>query len=266
MEIEIFFEKNLEKNASMYFDKSKKLKQKAKNIEQAIKQTEKKIEKEKKRKSKLKPKPVIKKRKTEWFEKFHWFYSSENFLIAGGRDASSNETLVKKYMKKEDVYFHADIVGAPHCIIKTENKKPGQKTLNEAAGFAACFSKAWKEGIASVDVYSVKPEQVSKKAPSGEALGKGAFMIYGERKWFKKTPLDFFIGFQKIKNIFRIISGPKEAIEKHSDFVLNVKQGSEKKGLVAKKIKTFFDKKAGHNFPIEEVEKMLPSGKMELKA
>ena len=33
------------------------------------------------------------------FEKFHWFISSENFLVLSGRDAQQNELLVKRYLR-----------------------------------------------------------------------------------------------------------------------------------------------------------------------
>lgn len=43
-------------------------------------------------------------RKVHWFEKFNWFVSSENYLIISGRDAQQNELVVKRYMKKGDLY------------------------------------------------------------------------------------------------------------------------------------------------------------------
>jgi predicted ribosome quality control (RQC) complex YloA/Tae2 family protein len=38
-------------------------------------------------------------RKPYWFERFHWFVSSENYLVLSGRDAQQNELLVKRYMR-----------------------------------------------------------------------------------------------------------------------------------------------------------------------
>lgn len=38
-------------------------------------------------------------RKPYWFERFHWFVSSENLLVLSGRDAQQNELLVKRYMR-----------------------------------------------------------------------------------------------------------------------------------------------------------------------
>ena len=42
-------------------------------------------------------------RRVHWFERFHWFISSENYLVLAGRDAQQNEQLVKRYMRKGDL-------------------------------------------------------------------------------------------------------------------------------------------------------------------
>lgn len=38
-------------------------------------------------------------RKPYWFERFHWFVSSENYLVVSGKDAQQNELLVKRYLR-----------------------------------------------------------------------------------------------------------------------------------------------------------------------
>lgn len=42
---------------------------------------------------------VVGARKVFWFEKFHWFVSSENYIVLSGRDAQQNELLVKRYLR-----------------------------------------------------------------------------------------------------------------------------------------------------------------------
>lgn len=64
---------------------------------------------------------ITKSRKTYWFEKFYWFISSENYLIIGGRDQQQNELLVKRYLRPNDIYVHAEIQGASSIIIKNPN-------------------------------------------------------------------------------------------------------------------------------------------------
>ena len=264
MDIELDLNESLHKNASLYFEKSKKAYSKAKRIEQAIKEVEAKIAELKQKKvAEQKAKP-LKKRPREWYEKFHWFFSSDGFLVLAGKDAKTNELLIKRYMQPEDIYFHADIQGAAHCIVKTANKKVPRQTKKEAAIFAAVYSKAWQQGLAAIDVYSVKPEQVSKKAPSGEALGKGAFMIYGKREWFKNTPLDFAIGVEKVDEHYRIISGPAVAIQKHAIMSFRIIPGSKRKSDVAKVLKSIMERKLNTTLNLDEIIAMLPADNVEL--
>ena len=40
----------------------------------------------------------LKFKELKWFEKLRWFLTSDGFLVVGGRDANTNETIVKKYL------------------------------------------------------------------------------------------------------------------------------------------------------------------------
>ena len=182
--------------------------------------------------------------------------------MISGRDAKGNEEVVKKYMSEGDVYFHADIQGAAHTIIKSEGRMPGDASRNEAAVFAAVFSKAWQFRLAAVDVYSVKPEQVSKTAQSGESMGTGAFMIRGEREWYRKTPLEFAIGYRSKGGAFEVFSGPPDAVKKTADFSLKVSVGAMDKGDAAKKAFSLLRQNAGGAVPfsLDDIVALLPSG------
>jgi len=267
VKVKINLKKSLQENASLYFDAGKKSKRKLIGLENALLNSEKRKKELEEKVARIGDGKAVKKRKKKWFEKFHWCNSSEDFLIIGGRDAKSNEIVVKRHMEKDDLYFHAEIQGAPHVIVKVDGKKPGEATKRQAAEFAAAFSKAWREKIPAIDVYSVSPEQVSKKAPSGEALGTGAFMIYGEREYFKKTALAFTIGLIEEDGLFIVISGPESAIKKQTKHFLRLKQGDLQKGDAAKKIKQILEKKIGGKNPIDldELNFMLPNGGIEIK-
>jgi predicted ribosome quality control (RQC) complex YloA/Tae2 family protein len=149
----------------------------------------------------------------EWFEKFRWFVSSDGFLVVAGKDAVSNEVLVKKYAEPDDVVFHADITGAPFVVIKTSGKQPSEQVLREAGEFAAAFSRGWREGFGSVDVYWVKPEQLSKSGPSGEYVGHGAFVVNGKRNWMRNVPLKVAVGIVTEENEIDFIGGPIDAVK-----------------------------------------------------
>lgn len=123
---------------------------------------------------------ISKARKVFWFEKFYWFISSENYLVIGGRDQQQNELIVKRYLRPNDVYVHADIQGASSIVIRnpfTGNPSDPQaaippKTLLEAGAMAISYSVAWDAKV-TTSAYWVRAEQVSKTAPTGEYLDTG---------------------------------------------------------------------------------------------
>ena len=77
-------------------------------------------------KSRGAPQGIILARKPMWFERFHWFLTSEGILVLGGRDMHQNEALVKRFLRDGDAYLHADIHGAPTCIVRnpSQGKRP----------------------------------------------------------------------------------------------------------------------------------------------
>lgn len=186
MKIEIDFTKSAQDNADYYFKLSKRLKKKAEGAAIAIKDLE-----AKKATIESKPKPEKQIRRIEerkWYEKFNWFMTSSNMLAIGGRSAIQNEQINSRYFDSNDLFFHADIFGASVVILKEGTKAP-KGIREEAAQFAACFSKAWENGMSSVNVYSLKKEQVSKSKEKG-SLGTGSFLLEGEREWFKGVGLE----------------------------------------------------------------------------
>ena len=183
--------KSIEENASDYFEKAKKIKKKLKGAEIALKQNLKKLKEMelKKEKSDAKEEQLkkIPERKKEWYEKFRWFFSSDGFLVLGGRDATSNEIVVKKHTDKNDLVLHTDMAGSPFFVIKSENKKIPESAIEEAADAVCTFSRAWKLGMQTSDVFYVTPDQVSKKTKAGEYMGRGAFMIYGKTNYIMQS-------------------------------------------------------------------------------
>jgi len=247
--IEIDLNKSIEENAGRYFDRAKKAKKKKQGAGEALEKSLKKLEKIKKERPAEKEKTKKKDVKREWYEKFRWFISSEGFLCIGGRDATSNEIVIKKHTEKHDIVFHTDMAGSPFFVVKTKGKKVGKATLEEAAQATASYSRAWRLGVAVLDVFYVKPEQVSKKTKSGEYMPKGAFMIYGKTTYLRPE-LRLAVG---IKD-GRIIAGPVGAVKKNADKYVIIEQGREKASALAKKIKA----KIGGE--LDDIIRMLPAG------
>jgi len=249
-------------NAEVYYEKAKKAKRKINGVMTAIERTEKEIERiEKKRDDALRnimvPRRRVK-RKLRWFEKFRWFVSSDGFLVIGGRDAGTNEIVVKKHMEPRDIYLHSDIHGAPSVIIKSGGKDIPETTIQEAAVFAASFSSAWTRGFTSLDVYWVHPEQVTKTPKSGEFVARGAFIIRGPRNYLRGVPLKIAIGVVDYEGE-RVMSGPPSAVRRMAEKFVTVKPGYTKKEALAKAIKSRVDDE--NLFPLEDFIRNLPPGK-----
>lgn len=47
---------------------------------------------------------ISRRRQKRWFEKFDWFVTSEDYLVLGGKSGDQNELLVKKYLRRGDVF------------------------------------------------------------------------------------------------------------------------------------------------------------------
>jgi len=253
--------KSIEENASDYFEKAKKIKKKIKGAEQALQENLKKLKDLEAKKEKFDDEESqaekIEERNKEWYEKFRWFYSSDGFLVIGGRDATSNEIVVKKHTETNDLVLHTDMAGSPFFVIKSGNKKIPESTIKEAADAVCSFSKTWKLGLQSSDVFYVKPEQVTKKTKAGEYMGKGAFMIYGKTNYIENE-INLAIGLTKDKII---MSGPLEAIKKNCEKYLVLKQGDEKVSSIAKKI----NYKLGKELSLDEIIRALPAGSFSFK-
>ncbi|GAF78856.1 unnamed protein product, partial [marine sediment metagenome] len=231
MTIKLDITKSLEKNAGIYFEASKKAKKKLEGANAALERSLQKLEKAKKEQVKEVEKVKQKEVKKEWYEKFHWFISSEGFLCIGGRDAATNEIVIKKHTDKDDLVFHTQIAGSGFFVVKTDGKKVSESTLNETAQAVGSYSRAWKLGLSIQEVFYVNPEQVSKKAKPGEFIARGAFMIYGKKN-ILTVDLKLAVGIKAGK----IIGGPVDAVKKNAEKFVLIIQGREKASAAAKKI------------------------------
>lgn len=187
-------------NAREYYDERKtavvKEQKTAAQSEVALKNAELKIAAELKKGLKQEKPLLHVVRRQMWFEKFIWFLSSDGYLVLAGKDASQNEMLYRRYLKKGDIYVHADLNGAPSVIIKNNPQTPDApippSTLSQAGNLAVSASNAW-DSKAGAAAYWVDAEQVSKSAPTGEFLPTGSFMIRGRKNFL--PPAQLILGF-----------------------------------------------------------------------
>ena len=183
-------------NAAAYYNKKKSTVVKA---EKTIEASEKAVKAAERRTEQALKQVVVKHsiqqiRKTHWFEKFHWFISSENYLVVGGKSAQENELLVKRHLGKNDIYVHGDFHGGSSVVVKNPSGGPiPPKTLEQAGSMCVCRSVAWDSKVAN-NAYWVHADQVSKTAPTGEYLPTGSFMVRGKRNYLNSNQLVMSFG------------------------------------------------------------------------
>jgi len=255
MRVIIDFERSAQDNANTYYQKAKKLKRKSIGAEKAIKDLESRYEKLDKEII-IAAKKVIEKREQKWYEKFHWFYTSDEFLVIGGRDAHQNEFINSKHFNDGDLFFHADIHGAS-TVILIDGINSEENSKEEAAQFAGCYSSAWDNMLKMINVYSLKRSQISKSTDKG-SLGTGSFLMTGEREWYKNTKLEL-VTFVKDKMLNIIPLSTFNRIN-YKDRHVFITQGNTKKSDSAKKISKFleFD-------DLDILNRQLPPGTFSLK-
>ncbi|HIH78692.1 MAG: hypothetical protein CL964_01360 [Euryarchaeota archaeon] len=246
-ELELDTTLSIEANASLLFDAAKRLEHKAARA----------------RKLAVAPSPSKRKPATpaapqEWFERYRWFIASTGEIVVAGRDANSNDRVVKRYLKQDDCYAHADIHGAPSVVVKHGAKSPSEAAMEEACRFSLACSRAWGAGVASGHAYWVEQDQVSKTPPTGEFLPKGAFMLRGRRNWHRNLPVELALGEIEWEGALKLMAGPVAAVQAHGRRWVTLKPGfTERKALIGQLATAFRQSR-------EAIEKLLPGGEYEI--
>ncbi len=219
--VKIYVHESVEQNAGRYYDVIKKFRKKKEGALAAMART---VEKKTVRRREIVPMKKL------WYHRFRWFITSDGVVVLGGRDASQNEELVKKYMAGGDLFVHADVHGASVVIVKGKTER-----MDEVARFAASYSGAWKSGHFSADVFSALPNQVSKTPESGEFVARGSFIVRGERTYYRNIPLATAIGIM-LEPHAAVIGGPPEAVQGKTKAHVILQPGQFEANDVAKKV------------------------------
>ena len=257
LHIKLDIRKNVMENANKYYEKSKQSKEKLKGAQKALIKTQKLVTNLSSRAvDSRQEEPKKKIIKHFWFEKFHWLLTSKGNIVVGGRDAKSNDQVVKRHLKDKDRYCHADISGAASVVVKhtPDEDSISEDSLNEACKFAVIFSKAWSSKYGAGNAYWVKPDQVSKTPQSGEFLGRGAFVIRGKRNFIGNIKLELALGEIVYQGHNKLMAGPKETLKAHSEKYVIMVPGDVKKNIMANELSKLF------NVSVDDILGLLPSG------
>ena len=263
--------KTVHQNAQRYFEEASTQKSKAKGAKAALAGTKQAREKAEKRAAKDAAAGRLRSRqrsKRFWFEKHRWAMLSGGHLLIGGKDAKGNDIVVRKHLSSNDLYFHADLHGAPSCSLKLKdglapNQNPSEaipegvaslqivqnlaegvedarelpeSLHSEAAQIAVCWSRAWGSGGAAATAFHARPSQVSKTTETGESLGRGSFVVRGQRNWHRDLPLELAIGMAVVNGVPMPVSGTPATISENFERWGKVIPGGEKKENIANRI------------------------------
>ena len=186
-------------------------------------------------------------RKINWWEKFRWFYSSEDVLVVGGKNAESNDDLLKNHLGKGEIVFHTEDPGSPFFVIKGY---AGKKTLREAGIAAASYSQGWKKGLNKMDVMYCVSEQLGKR----KGMKTGTWEVSGKRKTMN-VKLEIAVGVTKEG---KVIGGPVDAIRRKADKFVKLGLGGKSKDDIVKEIVKRIDSDE------KEIVKFVPAGKSKI--
>lgn len=250
MDITLDLKKNIDANASGYYEAAKRARKKMEGAKQALGRSLQMLQDLQQESQEAPEQKQQLSRKAEWYEKFRWFFTSTGFLVIGGRDATTNDIIIKKHAAPQDIVFHTDMAGSPFFVIKTEGKQVDMQTLKEVADATCTFSRAWKLMMSTQAIFYVKPDQLSKTPNTGEFLSKGAFVVRGKTSYVDNR-INLAVG---MREDGKIMSGPQEAVKQHCAKMLVLKQGASKVSDIAKLIK----KKIGGD--LDEIIRALPGG------
>ena len=264
--IELHLDESVHQNAQRYFDAGRKQKDKTIGAKKAIEETLAKIVSSEKKRAKADAAGKLqatKRSKQLWIERHRWAVVGEGHLILGGKDAKGNDAVVNKYLKREDLYFHADLHGAPSCALKLkegleedphplpglpegvpalrltqtfETEEFSEKCIKEAAEMSVVWSRGWSSGGAAATAFWVEPPQVSKTAETGEALGRGAWIVRGKRNWLRDLTMEMTLGMAVVNGIPLPLVGAHVAVTKWCERWVRIGPGTTKKEAMANKI------------------------------
>jgi len=176
--------------------------------------------------------------------------------VLAGKDARTNDQLVKKHLTSADRYAHADVHGAPSVVIK-DGANASPEELREACLFALGHSKAWNAGAREGSAYWVLPDQVSKTPNPGEFVPRGAFIIRGKRNYEHHLPLELAIGEIEHQGARKVMCGPRSTLSGSSKLVV-ISPGDLKRSRLSSTLaKTL-------KVPEEEVSKIMPPGDIQI--
>ena len=167
------------------------------------------------------------------FLKFRYFFTSKGNIMLLGKNAESNELLLKKFTKANELVFHTKAVGSPFCVIKADYKAISEIEKKEAARMCSVFSKEWKNGKKIIEVHSFLGKNIFKE----KNMAKGTFGVKKiEKKYRIKAEAYLCLINDTIEvlpyksKVIGIIESDKKGLNKQ-DAINKIREYAKKKDL-----------------------------------
>ena len=128
--------------------------------------------------------------------------------------------------------------------------------LNQAAVLAAAWSKAF--GSTRTMVYAVEPPQVTKHTESGEYIGRGSFVVRGQRHWTRDPEARIGLGIARLDGELIVCVGTIIGIKNLCERWAAIAPGQMSKEVIARRIA----KATG--IGTDELVSALPTGPLEI--
>ena len=120
--------------------------------------------------------------------KFREYILKSGNEILLGKNAESNDELMKLYRGKENTLFHTIAPGSPFCVI--DNLNPTQKEIQESAIICAAKSQDWRDNKNDVKVNLFKGKDISKR----KGMKIGTFEVKNKKDiLIKKYEIEKFL-------------------------------------------------------------------------
>ncbi len=92
--------------------------------------------------------------------KYREFKLSTGTKILLGKDAESNDELMKEFKGKENLILHTVNPGSPFCVILGD--LPTEKEVKESAIICALKSQDWRDNKSNVDLHLFSGREIKK--------------------------------------------------------------------------------------------------------
>lgn len=119
------------------------------------------------------------------------FRTSDGLVLLCGRNNLQNDRLTLRESDRDDLWFHVAKAPGPHVILRTEGRPVPDRSLEEAAGIAAWFSRgseALRSGVGNDSLVSVDTCPVRNVwKPRG---AKPGMVLYRHHRTLRVRPLN----------------------------------------------------------------------------